>query len=142
MAAKIYDQDPIDWRTRQHDMKVAPYCLPEGVERKIQALMDKLGIVMGMLDFIVTPDGDYIFLEVNEQGQFLWVEQMCPEIPVLDIAARFLASGDPHFDNQTNSVGLKFAEFLETGVAEFKDEQQKFLVSGGTISEEMMKDDD
>ncbi len=143
VAAKIYDQDPIDWRTRQHDMKVAPYCLPEGVERKIQALMDKLGIVMGMLDFIVTPDGDYIFLEVNEQGQFLWVEDMCPEIPVLDIAARFLASGDPGFRTEVNlGSGLTCKQYMAEGIAGFIADEERFRDLGGNERQNILKNYD
>ena len=36
--------------------------------------MRKMGLVFCALDFIVTQDDEYVFLEVNEQGQFLWIE--------------------------------------------------------------------
>jgi hypothetical protein len=32
-----------------------------------------LGLAFGCIDLIVTPEGEHIFLEVNEMGQFLWV---------------------------------------------------------------------
>lgn len=32
--------------------------------------MRKLGIIFGCFDFIVTPDEEYVFLEVNPMGQF------------------------------------------------------------------------
>ncbi len=31
-------------------------------------------MVYGALDFIVTPEGQHVFLEVNPAGQYLWVE--------------------------------------------------------------------
>jgi glutathione synthase/RimK-type ligase-like ATP-grasp enzyme len=38
--------------------------------------MDRLQIEYGALDFVVQPDGAWIFLEVNAMGQFLWIEDL------------------------------------------------------------------
>jgi hypothetical protein len=32
--------------------------------------------VYSTIDLIVTPDGDHVFLELNPNGQYLWVEEM------------------------------------------------------------------
>ena len=96
VAASLSNGHELDWRI-DHRMNVTPYSLPRDVEERLLRFMDELGLAMGMVDMIVTPDGDHVFLEVNEQGQFLWVELMNPEIPVLETCARFLASGDPAF---------------------------------------------
>ena len=56
----------------------APYekcTLPHGVEAQIHALMARLGLAMGALDFVVGTDQELYFLEANPQGQFLYVEQ-------------------------------------------------------------------
>ncbi len=37
--------------------------LPDGLENKIRAFMQQLGIVFGMFDFGVTADDEYVFLE-------------------------------------------------------------------------------
>jgi len=37
--------------------------------------MDSLGLVFGALDFVVTPDGQWIFLEINPNGQWFWIER-------------------------------------------------------------------
>src|SRR5882672_6715415 len=42
-----------------------------------------LGLAFGCIDLIVTPEGEHIFLEVNEMGQFLWVEQDEPRSELL-----------------------------------------------------------
>ncbi len=52
--------------------------------------MKKLGLVFGCFDFIVTPDNEYYFLEINEQGQFLWIEEVNPDIKMLDAFVNFL----------------------------------------------------
>ena len=48
--------------------------LPREIETKILALMKIFGLVYGAFDFIVTPDGRYVFLEVNPSGQYMWIE--------------------------------------------------------------------
>ncbi len=44
------------------------------------------------MDFIVTPDGDYVFLENNVGGQFGWLEDMTGE-PMTATLARMLVAG-------------------------------------------------
>jgi hypothetical protein len=38
----------------------------------------------------VTPDGEVVFLEVNEAGQFVFNESVDPSIPMLDAFCRYL----------------------------------------------------
>lgn len=56
--------------------------------------MDDLGIVFGCFDLIVTPGGDYVFLEVNEMGAFVWIEEQNPEIKLVDAFSEFLIQGE------------------------------------------------
>jgi hypothetical protein len=53
--------------------------------------MADLGIVYGTFDFIVTPDEELVFLEVNEAGQTFFMEQIYPDMQVIDAFAHFLA---------------------------------------------------
>jgi glutathione synthase/RimK-type ligase-like ATP-grasp enzyme len=67
-----------DWR-RYQDPKKIPYSawdLPEDLRGRCAELMSRLGLVYGAFDFIVTPEGEYIFLEVNPHGQWAWVEEL------------------------------------------------------------------
>src|SRR5690606_39269069 len=60
----------IDWRAVPgFDIEMSDYQLPDHIDRKCRMLMEKLGIKFGCFDFIVTPEQEYYFLEVNEQGQ-------------------------------------------------------------------------
>jgi glutathione synthase/RimK-type ligase-like ATP-grasp enzyme len=52
----------------------APHDLPGDVTDKILTLMRRLGLVYGALDFRLTPEGRYVFLEINPAGQFLYIE--------------------------------------------------------------------
>jgi glutathione synthase/RimK-type ligase-like ATP-grasp enzyme len=64
---------------RHYDWANTPYYpleLPETVNKKILRLMRRLKLNYGAIDLIKTADNEYYFLEVNAQGQWLWVEDM------------------------------------------------------------------
>ena len=46
------------------------------------------------LDFIVTPEGRHVFLEVNPSGEFLWLMQR-PGLPIADALADVLVGRAP-----------------------------------------------
>lgn len=91
LNSQSHKEGIVDWRAiPEGQMKIDPYILPIDLEKKIRVFMKKTGIVFGAFDFIVTPDDEIIFLEVNEQGQFLWIEEYNPSIKMLDIFINFL----------------------------------------------------
>lgn len=49
--------------------------LPPDVEEKLIQLMAALNIEYGCIDMVLTPDDDYLFLEVNIDGCWVWVEE-------------------------------------------------------------------
>ena len=77
-AALYTADDPLakdDWkRGRLLKMKHEIYKLPNEIEAKCQDLMQKLGLNYGAIDLIVTPDNQYVFLEVNPSGAWGWIE--------------------------------------------------------------------
>jgi glutathione synthase/RimK-type ligase-like ATP-grasp enzyme len=38
--------------------------------------MKSLQLSFGAIDLIQTPSGEYVFLEVNPSGQWLWIDDM------------------------------------------------------------------
>jgi glutathione synthase/RimK-type ligase-like ATP-grasp enzyme len=75
-AAKIdsqaTDATRLDWRAGQAEHEV--FALPEQVKASIRRLMASFGLNFASLDMIVTPDGEFVFLELNPNGQWLWLE--------------------------------------------------------------------
>lgn len=70
------EKSATDWRN--YDLDNTPYEvveLPKEVEAKCQALMHRLGLEFGAIDMIVTPDGEYVFLEINPRFAWLWIEE-------------------------------------------------------------------
>lgn len=71
------DQGGVDWRQGyDHGLTLVPFELPPDIERRCVTLVHRLGLNFGCLDLIVRPDGEYVFLECNPNGQWLWVELM------------------------------------------------------------------
>jgi len=79
-TARIFSQDTlstaIDWRRDQHKIKLRQELatLDPNIERLCFQLLKQLNLIFGTIDMIVTPTGEYIFLEVNPNGQWLWIE--------------------------------------------------------------------
>ena len=77
-----------------------------------QRLREKLGLIFGCIDLVVTPDGEYVFLEINEMGQFLFVEQ-ATGLPLLDAFSELLIQARPDFVFDPRSPGLRYDDVLE-----------------------------
>jgi hypothetical protein len=111
------DSTRLDWRSDMvAPLKPALVALPRTVEERCIALMRKLGLAFGCIDLIVTPEGEHIFLEVNEMGQFLWVEQDEPRSELLRCFATLLL--EQRLGPSTRLVGderLSYAGFLASG---------------------------
>jgi hypothetical protein len=79
LAAEIHSQSTrrtqVDWR--HYDWGHTPYRphnLPDAVETACLAMVERLGLRFGAIDMIVTPDDRYVFLEINPNGQWMWIE--------------------------------------------------------------------
>lgn len=66
----------VDWRRDQHKVALRQeLCtLDPEIERRCLNLVKRLGLVFGAIDMIVTPSDEYVFLEINPNGQWLWME--------------------------------------------------------------------
>ncbi len=71
--------------------KYVPFKLLEEIKEKLVKLMDLIGLNTGSIDMILTPDGDYYFLEVNPVGQFGMISHPC-NFHLEEKVANFLTS--------------------------------------------------
>jgi len=85
-----------DWRRDGNEMIAdwKPHTLPDALTEKVLALMDHFRLNYGALDFILTPDGRYVFLEVNPAGEFFWLEK-APGLPISEALADVLTGRAP-----------------------------------------------
>jgi ATP-GRASP peptide maturase of grasp-with-spasm system len=57
--------------------KNAAYALPTTIKNNLCSLMSSLDLRTGSIDMIVSPEDDFVFLEINPVGQFINVSQAC-----------------------------------------------------------------
>jgi len=81
-----------DWRREGAALIDAwkAYTLPAPLQAQVLRLMDALGLNYGAFDFIVTPEGRHVFLEVNPAGEFMWLMRN-PGLPVDEALADVLS---------------------------------------------------
>lgn len=115
-SCAIHARDHTDWRFDQAkgNLVCSHYELPLAIKEKCLALVKSLGLVFGCIDLIVTPDNQHVFLENNEAGQFLWMEEVLPDLPLLDKFSRFLNSGDSNFQYCSDSQPVRWHELKLT----------------------------
>jgi len=95
-AAAIHSQETsyaVDFRMDMDAGRVEAFELPSSVVERLHALMDRLGLVYGAIDMRLTPDGRYVFLEINPAGQWLFVEHRTGQ-PMTEAFVRLLAAHD------------------------------------------------
>jgi len=87
LTAQI-DSPDLDWRAR-HDIAVAETKLDCATEKQVRKLLAELGLRMGVIDLKLDRDGVPYWLELNSQGQFLFVEALSG-MPLARACAEFL----------------------------------------------------
>jgi glutathione synthase/RimK-type ligase-like ATP-grasp enzyme len=115
-AAKVNSQETgrgrVDWRRAYDELTMERARLPRGLETSCWKLLRELDLFYGCFDFIVTPDNRYVFLEVNQGGQFLFVEEYTGW-PLADAFAEFLLQGRSDFMWEESASNVTFKSVLE-----------------------------
>jgi hypothetical protein len=91
-----HHQKALDWR---HDaspatLEVRIIPTPPEVEEAILRFSKQADICFGSIDFAVDRNGRWWFLEINEQGQFLWLDQYNPGARLQEKFCAFLTAPD------------------------------------------------
>lgn len=66
--------DEVDWRKPEIKKAYTLIKLPVELEKKLLALNKSFQMVYSAIDLIITPTGEYIFLEINPVGEWVWLE--------------------------------------------------------------------
>jgi glutathione synthase/RimK-type ligase-like ATP-grasp enzyme len=63
--------------------------VPDQTHKAVRRVLDALRLEMGIIDLKETPDGELVWLEVNPQGQFLYLEPLS-ELRLGDVFTQYL----------------------------------------------------
>jgi glutathione synthase/RimK-type ligase-like ATP-grasp enzyme len=94
--AAIHSQEtdyPVDFRMDMDSARVEAVTLPREVEDRLLEFMRRMGLVYGAIDMRLTPAGDYVFLEINPSGQWLFVEHRTNQ-PITEALIDLMIEGD------------------------------------------------
>lgn len=77
-AVAIHSQEAestrIDWRRSYKDLRYSPHHLPDKMKQSLFQMVRLLGLQYASMDLILTPEGEYVWIEANPNGQFYWLE--------------------------------------------------------------------
>jgi hypothetical protein len=93
LHSQVYEQTRYDWRHYEVEVPMYEHQLPVEVAEQCLALTKAYGLNFSTSDLIVTPDGRYVFLEMNPNGQFLWVQDHVPTLHLREAMAACLIRG-------------------------------------------------
>jgi glutathione synthase/RimK-type ligase-like ATP-grasp enzyme len=86
----------VDWRQSQTaDLPHSVHKLPDEIRNKCLSYMRALGLSFGAIDLILTPGGEYVFLEINSSGQWVWLEDRL-RFPISEAIADWLWQATNH----------------------------------------------
>ncbi len=92
LDASEYATSTQDWRRGTKEILTwQPYQLPDKLIRGIDVFMARFGLLFGAFDFIKTPSGEYVFLEINPTGEWGMLERDL-DYPIAEAIADALLS--------------------------------------------------
>ena len=93
LHSQVHEETRYDWRHYEVEVPTYEHQLPVEIAEKCLALTKAYGLHFSTSDMILTPDGRYVFLEMNPNGQFLWVQECVPTLKMREAMAACLIRG-------------------------------------------------
>lgn len=115
----------LDWRgdATQGLVKVEPIITPPEVEQSVLAFAEKSGIACGSFDFAIDNQDRWWFLEVNEGGQFLWLDAANADLHLQEKFLAFLtapAGSSPQMLEARQSEFPSWSDYLASPAKELQ----------------------
>lgn len=74
-TVRIDTKNKVDWRIDYENHKYTLIDCPLRIRKDCIAMLKDFNLVFGAFDYIVTPNNECFFLELNPNGQWLWLEE-------------------------------------------------------------------
>lgn len=110
LTAKILARE-LDWRPNL-SVPITPFELDPAIGERCVSLVRELGLAMGIIDAKLGADGDLCFLEINPQGQFLFIEALTG-LALTDAAAELLVGSTEQMARHESSLSLALSRYPE-----------------------------
>ncbi|HUZ61437.1 MAG TPA: hypothetical protein VMU83_21860 [Hanamia sp.] len=73
--SQVKKEAQIDWRRSAEPLTHSKITLPDDIVTKCLLLTKKLKLNFAAIDFVVDSENNFIFLEINPNGQWAWIEK-------------------------------------------------------------------
>lgn len=93
-------------------LRYEPIDLPSPLKTKLNAFIASLGIDLASADFALTADGEFVFLDLNPNGQWLFLEAGWPASRAGAKFCSFFVKG--YFDSSLEARFPSYAQYLES----------------------------
>ncbi|HEY4677003.1 MAG TPA: hypothetical protein VIJ01_07575 [Candidatus Angelobacter sp.] len=115
----------LDWRgdATQGLVRVEPIITPPEVEKSVLAFAAKSGIACGSFDFAIDNQDRWWFLEVNEGGQFLWLDAANAGLHVQEKFLAFLTASAGSSRQMLEARQSEFPSWSDYLASPAKDQQ-------------------
>ncbi len=87
--------------------------LPDAVALACVTITRNLGLVFAAIDVILTPSGRFVFLELNQMGQFVYLEHANPSLRLLQHFCDLLVSCDRSFAGSVRNTDISYGSCIE-----------------------------
>lgn len=87
--SQIGEESMVDWRRSPDPLEHARIELPAPIRDRCLQLTRRLSLNFGAIDFVLDTQGNYIFLEINPNGQWAWIENQL-NYPISDAITNLL----------------------------------------------------
>lgn len=74
-TVRIDTKDKLDWRSDYENHIYSNIECPKEIQKQCLDMLKYYNLNFGAFDYIVTPENEWIFLELNPNGQWLWLEE-------------------------------------------------------------------
>jgi hypothetical protein len=91
--SQTHEKTMMDWRHYDVEIPYRKAILPIDIEQRCLDFVHSYNLQYSAIDFILTPDGRYVFLENNSNGQFLFLQIKVPELKMVEALAACLIRG-------------------------------------------------
>lgn len=77
--SQLDEETSLDFRNgkKEKPNRIVPFALPKAVLEKLKLFIKNNCYTTGSVDIILTPEGEFFFLEINPMGQYDWMSHNC-----------------------------------------------------------------
>lgn len=77
ILSQAHESSRIDWRAIDSPaLEHRPYEMPAVAAERCRLLLDALALRFGAIDFVLDRSGQLVFLEINPNGEWMWIEDL------------------------------------------------------------------